>query len=202
MHILPRENQQQSHEQAVNMAAAAAKVAIFLRELRFELVLSFLYQIFVWELSFEEVWSFLYHFLFESWALKKFYQLVISFYLKIELWMGFTFTAKSAKELNNDGIARVMCRPVSSLVWGTDKEWWSSKVGKAQSVPAPWKLRQGDFYGLVAEMSRWKMVLKGVDKGFIHPNQPERVPLAIYRPARATNSCRQKVNRIYFANEQ
>ena len=29
VHILPRENQQQSHEQAVNMAAAAAKVAIF-----------------------------------------------------------------------------------------------------------------------------------------------------------------------------
>ena len=93
--------------------------------------------------------------------------------------MGFTFTAKSEIELNNDGTARVMCRPVSSLVWGTDKEWWSSKVGKAQSVPAPWKLRQGDFYGLVAEMSRWKMVLNGVDKGFIHPNQPERAPLAI-----------------------
>ena len=29
VHILPRENQQQSHEQAVNMAAAAAKVSIF-----------------------------------------------------------------------------------------------------------------------------------------------------------------------------
>ena len=182
VHILPRENQQQSHEQAVNMAAAAAKVSTF-----------------IWELSFEEVWSFLYQFLFESWALKKFDQLVIGFYLKIEPWMGFTFTAKSAID---DAIARVMCRPVSSLVWGTDKEWWSSKVGKAQSVPAPWKLRQGDFYGLVAEMSRWKMVLNGVDKGFIHPNQPERAPLAIYRPARATNSCRQKVNRIYFANGQ
>ena len=30
VHILPRENQQQSHEQAVNMAASAAKVLIFI----------------------------------------------------------------------------------------------------------------------------------------------------------------------------
>ena len=79
VHILPRENQQQSHEQAVNMAAAAAKVSIFIWELSFELVLSFLYQIFVWKLSFELVLSLLYQFLFESGALKKFYHFCINF---------------------------------------------------------------------------------------------------------------------------
>ena len=90
VHILPRENQQQSHEQAVNMAAAAAKVAIFFE--RVEIWISFIIFVsnfclrvelwrsliifvsfFVWELGFEEVWSISYRFLFENWALNGFY---------------------------------------------------------------------------------------------------------------------------------